>query len=77
MLGREKDFVFFYFELGLKHSPGKSKRENRENNENLEPKTFTPNTKPECPQLKSSLGNSEFRREKKDGKPSPLPESPG
>ena len=27
----------------LKHSPGKSKRENRENNEHLEPKTFTQN----------------------------------
>ena len=27
----------------LKHSPGKSKREKRENNEHLEPKTFTTN----------------------------------
>ena len=27
----------------LKHSPGKSKRENRENNEHLVPRTFTPN----------------------------------
>ena len=27
----------------LKHSPGKSKRENRENNEHLEPITVTPN----------------------------------
>ena len=40
MLGREKDFIFL---STLKHSPGKSKRENRENNEHLVPRTFTLN----------------------------------
>ena len=41
MLGREKDCVIFYLEA----QSGKSKRKNRENNEHLEPKTFTPNKK--------------------------------
>ena len=40
MFGRKKDLSFFT----LKHSPGKSKRENRENNEHLVPRTFAPNT---------------------------------
>ena len=34
---------FLLFSSTLKHSPGKSKREKRENNEHLEPKTFTTN----------------------------------